>query len=259
VARRFEWLALYLIGGFFAWFALLCVYEMEAPQPSAENRSRTIASSRPLSVTNAILPSTSHWERPARVVYPYSVIPGGVKTIADLKNAISQDPVVSAHYALFRLPHARVIRLKRARSMHVSYRFGNRIYWTKRTLKLAKGETVITDGVHTARTRCGNLVSAKIVEPISRKEPTAQEFDTPRLPQGVGVELAPGPQADPPVGEGSSSSYDGIIPILLWAPGSPGGNHEPDPPVPPPVAVPEPGTLALLLAGLVALVLLRKS
>jgi hypothetical protein len=229
---------------------------MEAPRSLAENRSGTNASTKSLAATKAIPFLTSHQERSARNVYPYSVIPGGVKTVEELKNAIAKDPVASAHYAMFHLAHARVIRLKRAQSMHVSYRLGNQIYWTKRKLKLAKGETVITDGVHTARTRCGNLVSAKIAEPISRKEPTVQEFDTPQLPQDVGVQLGPGPQPDPPVEESSSSSYGDYIPILL----GPGGGRGPTPPVSPPVvAVPEPGTLVLLLAGLIALVLLRKS
>jgi hypothetical protein len=34
----------------------------------------------------------------ARAIYPYSVIPGGVESAAELRNSVTRDPVVAEHY-----------------------------------------------------------------------------------------------------------------------------------------------------------------
>ena len=93
-----------------------------------------------------------------RPVYKYSVVPGGVKDAKELKWAAEHDPVVAAHYAGFDYDHARVVRLTLARTAYVSYRIGNKIYWTNHRISLRKGETVITDGKMMARTRCANRI-----------------------------------------------------------------------------------------------------
>jgi PEP-CTERM motif len=93
-----------------------------------------------------------------RPVYPYSVVAGGVEDASELKWAADHDPVVAAHYAGFDYDHARIVRLVLARTAYVSYRIGNKVYWTRRRVTLKKGETLLTDGKITARTRCANRV-----------------------------------------------------------------------------------------------------
>jgi hypothetical protein len=115
-----------------------------------------------------------------RRVYPYSVIPGGVQNIKELTDAIGRDPLVAAHYLGFDVTSAQLVRLTRDRMVYVSYRRENQIYWTKKKLKLVRGETLITDGKHSARTRCGNLVSETRVGPVSPHEPSEQTLDTPQ-------------------------------------------------------------------------------
>ena len=66
---------------------------------------------------------------PQRPVYPYSVVPGGVEDAKELKWVAEHDPIVGAHYAGFDYAHAQVVRLTLARTVYVSYRIGNRIYW----------------------------------------------------------------------------------------------------------------------------------
>ena len=66
-----------------------------------------------------------------RPVYPYSVVPGGVKDAHELKWAAEHDPVVASHYAGFDYDHARIVQLVLARTVYVSYRIGNKIYWTR--------------------------------------------------------------------------------------------------------------------------------
>ena len=151
VGRRMGLLAALALG-----LALACILDWYMSQrPDATVPLQSISGRSPGSSTPAdpllaskdLLPLAVHGEPSKRVVYPYSVIPGGIHSIQELKNAIAKDSVVSAHYATFRLAHARIIRLDRERSMHVSYRLGDQVYWTKRELKLAKGETLVTDGV----------------------------------------------------------------------------------------------------------------
>jgi len=175
-----------------------------------------------------------------RPTYPYSVIPGGVRTVAELKEAIAHDPLIKAHYQGFDLAKAHVIRLKEDREVYVSYRRGSAIFWTSRKLILHKGETAITDGTNVSRTRCGNRTTDKPSFPRSNPEPTPVTFDTPLLTPPVFPFMPP----EPPPG-GFIPFPPGFVPIF---PGGGGGlppqHHRP------PTHVPEPGALYLLLATL---------
>jgi hypothetical protein len=187
-----------------------------------------------------------------RPVYPYSVIPGGVESAHELKNAVLRDSVVAGHYGDFDLEKARMIRLQSDRAMYVSYRLGDRVFWTAKTLKLAKGEAVITDGVNEARARCGNRLSPTPVEPVSLEQPPPQVFETPEAPILVAVNTPPaGLPITPPGTPGSppETPPGGIIPPIFWPPTGGGPNILP----PPSVTVPEPGAAALLVIGLATL------
>jgi hypothetical protein len=117
--------------------------------------------------------------KPARTVFRYSVWPGGVEDAKELKWVAEHDPIVAAHYAGFDYDHAQVVRLALAQTVYLSYRIGNRIYWTSHRVKLKKGEKLITDGRMTARTRCANRVEEKPQQEASPAEPTAEKFDQP--------------------------------------------------------------------------------
>jgi hypothetical protein len=129
---------------------------------------------------------------PARTVYPYSVVPGGVEDAKELKWVAEHDPVVAAHYAGFDYARAQVVRLTLARTVYVSYRIGNRIYWTRRRVKLHKGEKLITDGTITARSRCANRVEETPQQAASPVEPPVEKFDEPvRTGEGTAVQAPP--------------------------------------------------------------------
>jgi len=129
-----------------------------------------------------------------RTVYPYSVVPGGVRDVAELKWVAQHDPVVAAHYAGFDYDHARVVRLVLARTAYVSYRIGNKVYWTRHRVSLKKGEEVITDGKITARTRCANRVEEVPQQATSSSEPPAAKFEEPVHPAtGTAVASPPVP------------------------------------------------------------------
>jgi hypothetical protein len=117
-----------------------------------------------------------------RTVYPYSVVPGGVKDAGELKWAVDHDPVVAAHYAGFDYAHARIVRLLATHTAYLSYRIGNKIYWTHRLISLKAGETLLTDGKITARTRCANRVEEVPQQATSASEPPPAKFDEPAAP-----------------------------------------------------------------------------
>ncbi len=207
-----------------------------------------------------------------RPVYPYSIIPGGVVSAAELRSAVAHDPVVAAHYAAFDLANARVVQVQEARSVYVSYRRGDDVFWTSKKLRLAVGETLITDGQHISRTRCGNQISDEPRMPVSLAgDPEPQMLDAPvpyeiiePFVASIGGEIGGGgiPNALPFLalagaggGVGGTTGGAGIssVPII---PATGGGFSSPN--NPPPISTPEPGSFILLSTGFGAVCLFRK-
>jgi hypothetical protein len=121
--------------------------------------------------------------RLSRPVYPYSVIPGGVYSVAEFRLAIGRDSVVSAHYSGFHAEGLRMTNAAKPVPMYTSYRIGNAVYWTRYPVRIAAGEALITDGTSFARARCGNRLSSSPRGPIAYREPkeiyleTADRYD----------------------------------------------------------------------------------
>ena len=114
-----------------------------------------------------------------RPVYRYSVVPGGVQSGDELRLATQRDRAVARHYADFNFQQAHITQLSAPRFVYLSYRRGDRIFWTRKQIALHKGEKLITDGKITARTRCANQISALPRSETSMEEPSAQELDDP--------------------------------------------------------------------------------
>lgn len=114
---------------------------------------------------------------PRRLMYRNSVIPGGVRSAAELAAVVQRDPVVMAHYANFNVAAARVVRVEQPRRVHVSYRIGDQIYWTRNKVSLAVGESLLSDGRHLVRTRCGNRIADMPEGPVLGSEPAPEVLD----------------------------------------------------------------------------------
>jgi hypothetical protein len=115
-----------------------------------------------------------------REVYPYSLVPGGVRNAKELRDVFEHDPVLASHYRDFDFRRARVIRLAEDKTVYVSYRIAGKIYWTTRRVALHAGEMLITDGVITVRARCGNQVSISPRQEVSpHQEPNVAVLDRP--------------------------------------------------------------------------------
>lgn len=206
-----------------------------------------------------------------RVVYPYSVIAGGVYSAQELKEAVSKDPVVADHYAGFRGDRARIVELPAEKAAYVSYRIGNEVFWTKKKIKLVKGEKLITDGENYVRARCGNRISEKPEPKTSAKEPSPKTLETPldpsdreiiatlATPSNFGTPPnAPTPIVTPPPGGGGFVPPIPIVPVAGGPPPKNGGPTPPPPPPPPITPVPEPSTLLLVASGLAGLLGFRR-
>lgn len=227
---------------------------------------------------SGLLPDSPQISLPASTpIYPYSIIPGDARSSHELQSALSSDPVVAHHYADFRVQYASLVRLPADRKVYVSYRVGNRVYWTKEKVTLRAGEPVLSDGTHLARARCGNRISA-VPGPTSPSEPTAAVLGTPVFPQRypASTEMLPAapiwlntpmspevlsasstPLPPPGIGPGPGGSGGGgflpqpVIPVCCGVtspgpsgppvtPGGGGGLPQPKPPGPPIVGPPGP-------------------
>jgi hypothetical protein len=220
-------------------------------------------------------PSYGIQPRNRRLVYPYSVIPGGVRSSDELHEIVKHDPVVAQHFSGFDYARAHVIEVERPKLVYVSYRRGAQVHWSSKQLMLRVGEKLLTDGHIAARTRCGNQVSVLPQSNTAPNEPTMAELERPDAVASGREELFPqgahALQLDPlmPVGPPYAGfpQPGGFMPFPFGGgPGgpSPGGCMEtkkhtdsktPKPnctPTPPPPAVPEPSSLVLVLSGAAA-------
>ena len=208
---------------------------------------------------------------PAAGVYPYSVIPGGVKDSDDLRYTTLRDYVIRRHYARFDFSHARLLRATEAREVYLSYRIRDAVYWTRRKVRLHPGELLITGGKITARARCGNQISDTIQPEVSNEEPDVDVLDQPVLSVDAAPSLAPRPVlAAPTLAVGLPTPpqlFTGafIFPYVPFGGSVPSGlcpvgeiehdkhcRHKP----PRRAVTPEPSTMLLLFSGL-ALIMWR--
>ena len=115
------------------------------------------------------------------VIYPYSIIPGGVRSTKTLKEVMEADPVVGGHHGKVNLGKLQLTVLNSDRKAFVSYRVANQVFWTAKPVQLRKGEEVLTDGEIAIRARCGNQISDQPQQPIQEPSaaPTPAELDTP--------------------------------------------------------------------------------
>ena len=138
--------------------------------------------------------------RSDRPVYPFSLVPGGVRDGDEVAAVRATDAVVRSHYSEV---GPRLIRetMPRDQWLYTSYRVGASVYWTKHAVRVRAGEAVLSDGAHMIRARCGNRLSAVPGKPTRLIDPPSVLEDTPAIASEQKVPEAP--FADP--GEGSQA------------------------------------------------------
>jgi hypothetical protein len=195
-------------------------------------------------------------------VYPYSVVPGGVKDPSELRAKALRDYVVRQHYSHFDYNQARLLRTTEAREVYLSYRIRDTVYWTRKKVRLHPGELLLTDGKITARARCGNQISDTAKPEVSNEEPADDVLDQPvaALDSGPSWPNRPVlPATDLPMGAPVAPQFNPGGFFFAYVPFGvplPSGYCSPDdqsirchkhhkPPT-----VPEPSTMVLLISGL---------
>jgi hypothetical protein len=256
----------YLILVSLAFVALsFCSAFLQIPKNQTEPAGRWNAStSTPLVAAQVNLSATEKGPLGRRRLFPYSVIPRGVQSNRELRNAMAKDPVVAAHYAGFKVARTHIVRLGHDRAAYVSYRLGNVVFWTKRRVIIPAGESLLTDGESMARTRCGNRLSVSPEAPVSPEEPSAMilealQEDSTLVAYNSPFELplTPPPAAQKPVPVEGGPLF---IPSSIWFPVEAARATHPRVTASrtPPILVPEPDTFLLLSTGFSALWLARK-
>lgn len=198
--------------------------------------------------------------RPSRPAYLYSVIPGGIGSAEELRQAMGHDPVVAREFEGFDFQRAHLVQVSEKQSMHVAYRKGDKVYWTRKKVALHPGETLISDGKIVARTRCGNRIAMIPLGPPAMADPVDADFNQPLFSNDlVTREVEPQPETYPdalpvvpPVVASSLQPTHHKFPFFILpffgVPGAGGGGGTP--PHTPLTPTPEPGTMLLLSSGL---------
>ncbi|MGH9343575.1 MAG: hypothetical protein ACRD19_07435, partial [Terriglobia bacterium] len=230
-ASRTLWVGFAVLVAFGIVAAVLMVDPALAPQGSAGSlwQSAIALGRKSMSKTDG---AAGH----DRAIYPYSIVAGGVHNKAEFEEAMKTDPVAAAHYADFNASKFRLVKLQKAEYAYVSFRVGDNVYWTSHKVELRQGETLISDGEHVGRTRCGNRVSQTPRLPTYDHEPSTKDLNTPTrprveteafsavaplIPGGTGAIPGPGSLTPPPGGGPPSTptaNVGGISPLLPAVP-----------------------------------------
>ena len=92
---------------------------------------------------------------------------------------MEHDPVVAKQFAGFDFQRAHLVQVSGTQAMHVAYRMGQKVYWTRKKVKLHPGETLISDGKIVARARCGNRIAMVPLGPPALTEPADADLNQP--------------------------------------------------------------------------------
>ncbi len=173
-------------------------------------------------VASVSQPSISAVSRSLRPNYPYSVVPGGVYSPAELRTAAQKDESVQSHYSDFDLRNAHLIANSNDRFQYVSFRMNGKIFWTHRKILIPKDEVLLTDGKNFCRTRCGNRLSDAPHRETTAMEPSEHVLNMPpfhpEMLRNGELTLAAPPDLD-------SVPADGIAGPARLAPVLPGGDE----------------------------------
>lgn len=131
-------------------------------------------------------------------VYPYSIVPGGLKDGESLREVARNDRAVSRHFAHFDYSKAHLETVTEPREVYVSYRIRDTVFWTRKKIHLRVGELLLTDGKITARAKCGNQVSETPKPEISEEEPEENVLEEPVALEPLGPSVPLRAALDPP-------------------------------------------------------------
>jgi hypothetical protein len=177
-----------------------------------------------------------------------------IETVEDFHTQVINDNILVEHFSNFNWSMAEIKQLTQSVQVNVSHRKGDVILPSTKTITLPKGDKYITDGRRMVRTHCCNDIASK-----------------PQGPNGDDYQpYTPGPKdsvdisSKIPMPTGSARTPQ-ILPenIGFTMPSGGGGFYPPNPPEPPPPnppnQTPEPGTMVMLVVGLLVLIIIHNN
>lgn len=204
--------------------------------------------------------------------YPYSLVPFGVQSAEELKQAMLRDAGLAEHYRGFDFSNATFVVLDHDDCGYVSFRKAGEISWTRKCVKLYRGEKILTDAHYLVRAACGNQIAYRPQAPTAPVDVAVLGPDAPPVtPGGATPNRLVAAVTPPAVGGGTApapaspvSPVTPSAPVAPAAPGSPtvpvlippygGGtccrppvHRQPTGPSSPPVGVPESDYAGMLI------------
>jgi len=166
---------------FFASLVIACtgvIISFSACSPSRKSVPGLVSELRPEDSDSRLQAASSG--QSDHPIYPFSLVPGGVRNGAEVAAVRATDAVVRSHYSDI---GPRLIRenMPREEWLYTSYRVGASVYWTKHAVRVRAGEAVLSDGAHMIRARCGNRLSAAPNKPTRLIDPPSVLEDTPAV------------------------------------------------------------------------------
>lgn len=167
-------------------------------------------------------------------------------TVAGFKAQVMSDPQLMEHYKHFDWEKALVFENQQDSYSSVLYKKNEKIYWTRKSLLIQKGEKILTDGKMLVRTYCCNQIALVPPGPFlpPHDEPPPEDIQPPEAPAIPEFPLTPPIFDLPPI----QMTFIPPPPILTFKERSSRR----------PIPLSEPGALILLVSGLGALGLLRR-
>lgn len=196
----------------------------------------------------------------------HAVVCGGIHSLSAYQKILKDNPAVAALYASLGIVHEDTVA--KDTWAYVTYRVGDKFYWTKKKRLIKAGEKIITDGRGAILMRCGNLFALDLgpgsptlsQEPSGVYPPVEPDAESP-------ADVIPAPPTDissppvetteevpptPPTGAFVPSPPDGVVGTCCFTPTP----FTPPLTTTPPVPTPEPSTGPMLLIGLALVVFL---
>jgi hypothetical protein len=152
-------------------------------------------------------PATQGNQPDERRAYRHAVVKNGVYSSREAQSAVRSDAVVRAHYSDIQAPKLRPISSP-GKPMFVSYRRGDRVYWTSHRVRVPEGESLLTDGTNIIRARCGNRLAEIPQEPVEARDQQPSEGELAQIEE-IATTLPMAPMSIPSPLDPPSGGYAG--------------------------------------------------
>lgn len=123
-------------------------------------------------VAPPLAPAKSTSPVKTRPVYQYSLAPGGLHSVQEIRAAL-HDPLLAKDYGILDFSRLHPRRLTKDTCVFVQSRKNGSIFWTRHCVPIHAGEIIWTDGSHSLLARCGNMIAYAPQEPQIELEAAA--------------------------------------------------------------------------------------